>query len=574
MDKLTLKMKLWVGFGTLLTILLFSAFAGLRTINSLNEAAHQVERKIQEKELTLSLIGSVLQETSGTRVFLATGEEQALERVSEGHAEYVRVSEKLARLLLSEKAKGLYAEMGHTHDAFRTVIDRETQLKRGGRSKEAQSLALTQQVQALRAVEKANADFVGYLTEGEDAGRQEQDAEVRRSKVVLVVMSIVGLLIGAVVATLITRSIIGLLGLMLTFIRQVAGNNLTVEDLQTHSHDEIGEASWALNEMKGNLRGIMQSMASHAERLASAGEEISSTAMQGARGAERQKDEVSQVATAMQEMSATVREVSQNSIKAAESAHAAAETAREGGAIVEDTLTRMRSIADAVRETAAKVQELGTRSDQIGRIIGVIDEIADQTNLLALNAAIEAARAGEQGRGFAVVADEVRKLAERTAKATKEIAQMIQGIQAETKAAVEKMKSGMEQVEKGVAATGKAGESLNQIILAAEGVGDTVSQIAIAASEQSNATEQVNSSMDQINNLAAESAEGARQSAQACQQLSGLALDLKKTVEKFEIGPRRMADENGTVWMDREGAPAPRAFAAAASANSDRHSGA
>src|SRR5271155_3108531 len=141
-------------------------------------------------------------------------------------------------------------------------------------------------------------------------------------------------------------------------------------------------------------------------------------------------------------MSSTVREVSANSTKAAESARAAAETAHEGGVIVEDTLTRMRSIADAVRETAVKVQELGVRSDQIGRIIGVIDDIADQTNLLALNAAIEAARAGEQGRGFAVVADEVRKLAERTSKATKEIATMIQSIEVETKSAVVAMELG------------------------------------------------------------------------------------------------------------------------------------
>src|SRR5271155_3773337 len=158
-------------------------------------------------------------------------------------------------------------------------------------------------------------------------------------------------------------------------------------------------------------------------------------------------------------MSSTVREVSANSTKAAESAQAAAETAREGGVIVEDTLTRMRSIANAVRETAAKVQELGIRSDQIGRIIGVIDDIADQTNLLALNAAIEAARAGEQGRGFAVVADEVRKLAERTTSATKEVAQMVQGIQAGTKTAVAAMREGTQQVQQGVETTSRAGDS-------------------------------------------------------------------------------------------------------------------
>jgi methyl-accepting chemotaxis protein len=213
----------------------------------------------------------------------------------------------------------------------------------------------------------------------------------------------------------------------------------------------------------------------------------------------------------------------------------ASETAREGGAIVEDTLSRMRSIADSVRETAHKVQELGARSDQIGKIVGVIDDIADQTNLLALNAAIEAARAGEQGRGFAVVADEVRKLAERTTKATKEIAEMIEAVQGETRTAVEKMRSGTVQVEAGVEMTSKAGSSLNDIIDQAEHVGEMVTHIATAATEQSSATEPVNANMDQINRLASESADGAQQSAKACEQLSSLALELQSIVGRFTL---------------------------------------
>ena len=233
---------------------------------------------------------------------------------------------------------------------------------------------------------------------------------------------------------------------------------------------------------------------------------------------------------------ATVHEVSENCNKAAESAHETAQTARRGGTIVEDTLAHMRSIAGSVRETAQKVQELGSRSDQIGKIVGVIDDIADQTNLLALNAAIEAARAGEQGRGFAVVADEVRKLAERTTKATKEIAEMIQSVQTETRGAVEKMQSGTQQVEKGVEVTAKAGSSLKQIIGQAEHVGEMVTHIATAANEQSSATEQVNSNMDQINKLVAESAEGAQQSAKACEQLSGLAFELQNLVSRFKLG--------------------------------------
>jgi hypothetical protein len=197
-----------------------------------------------------------------------------------------------------------------------------------------------------------------------------------------------------------------------------------------------------------------------------------------------------------------------------------AETARQGGSIVDGILTKMRGIAESVGATAKKMEELGKSSDQIGRIIGVIDDIAAQTNLLALNAAIEAARAGEQGRGFAVVADEVRKLAERTTTATKEIAHMIKTIQDETKVAVVAMESGTKQVEEGVTSTAKAGDSLRAIIKMSEQVGTMITEIATTATQQSSTTEQVNINIEQIATLVKESAIGAQQSATACQDLS------------------------------------------------------
>src|SRR5262249_4091716 len=189
-----------------------------------------------------------------------------------------------------------------------------------------------------------------------------------------------------------------------------------------------------------------------------------------------------------------------------------------------------------VEGTAKKMEELGRSSDQIGRIAGVIDDIADQTNLLALNAAIEAARAGEQGRGFAVVADEVRKLAGRTTTPTKKIAQMIKNIQDETKTAVTAMEEGTKQVEEGVTSTSKAGDSLKQIIHMSEQVGEMITHIATAATQQSSASEEVNNNMEQIAKLVKESADGAQQSARACQDLSGLALDMQKIVSNFKLG--------------------------------------
>jgi len=345
----------------------------------------------------------------------------------------------------------------------------------------------------------------------------------------------VAIVAGIAIAVWVSRSIASGTTMVLERAATIAKGDLSGAAIVITTNDELGELASAINGMQQSLRETISSVSASAERIATASEEFSATAAEQASGAESQKDQTNQVATAMQEMSSTVQQVSDNSNKAAEASRKAAEIARHGGSIVEDTLVKMHAIADSVGQTARKVQELGKSSNQIGEIIGVIDDIADQTNLLALNAAIEAARAGEQGRGFAVVADEVRKLAERTSKATKEITQMIQNIQTETKSAVEAMQSGTKQVELGVEATTQAGNSLQEIIKSSEKVGEMVMLIATAATEQSSATEEINSNVEQIAKITQETATGANESAKAVHELSNLATELHAIVSKFRV---------------------------------------
>jgi methyl-accepting chemotaxis protein len=352
---------------------------------------------------------------------------------------------------------------------------------------------------------------------------------------------------------LVTRFVLSPLTCVMERANAIAAGDLGRRELVVGNQDEIAKLTGAMNEMQASLRQLLHSIEDDAERVASASAEISSAALQSASTARNQREQTRQAAAAVQQISSVVAEISNSSNSAAEEARTAAGLAEQGSSIVKDSLASMRSIAESVRTTAQQVGELGKNSDQIGRIIAVIDEIADQTNLLALNAAIEAARAGEQGRGFAVVADEVRKLAERTTKATKEIAQMIENIQAETRAAVQSMEADTRGVDTGLATTAKAGDSLQEILTTSRKVGDMILQIASSATEQTATAKGINATVDLIANMAHESATGAEQSAKACDELSQLAVSLRQLVSRFRLDNHRGEDTGSVGAEDQAG---------------------
>ncbi|MBZ5657069.1 MAG: methyl-accepting chemotaxis protein [Acidobacteriia bacterium] len=536
MKKLGLQMKLGAGFGVLLVILVAMGFVGYSSTFRFSDSFDQVKADMAMSSGLAAIALGLEKQTGAVRGYVLFGKGEILQRDEEGKKE---VREQLAKLipLADDDEKKMFSQFQQEDEEYRSITRKMIQLRRDGKAKEAGELGLSPHLAEVKGVmQRTLADFRTRQDKQQEESIARQVAMESSIRTLTLTLALIGITIGLTVAFLIARSISGGILGMVTLIQQIAANNLAVQDMEITSEDEIGRAGGALNTMKNNLRGMIQSIAQTAEHVASASEEISSSASQQAQSADTQKDQVSQVATAMQEMSSTVQQVSENSNHAAEASRKAADTAVQGGRTVDETLTKMRVIAGAVSETAKKVEDLGKRSDEIGRIVGVIDDIADQTNLLALNAAIEAARAGEQGRGFAVVADEVRKLAERTTSATKEIAQMIKTIQDETRVAVIAMEGGTKQVEEGVNSTAEAGKSLKQIIEMAEQVGEMITHIATAATEQSAASEEVNQSMDQISRLIQESAAGSQEAAKACQHLSGLALDLQKMVSDFQLG--------------------------------------
>ena len=312
------------------------------------------------------------------------------------------------------------------------------------------------------------------------------------------------------------------------------GGDLT-KRVPVDGEDEINEYAGGLNSFLEKLQSMIGKVAHVTDRVATASVQLSATAEQMAKGSNGLTTRTTQTATSVEEMNATVGEVARNSGRAAAIAQDAVLTAKGGREVVQETIAGMRQISESVTQSATIIAALGKSSDEIGEIVRVIKDIADQTNLLALNAAIEAARAGEQGRGFAVVADEVRKLAERTAKATQEIGDMIHQIQRDTKGAVAAMEEGTEKVVSGVTLANKTGEALATIADRVTETADMIEHIAVAAEEQSVATQEIAADLENVARVSQESAGGATESAKASHDLSVLASELQTIVSNFKV---------------------------------------
>nr|WP_288466480.1 methyl-accepting chemotaxis protein [uncultured Pseudomonas sp.] len=345
---------------------------------------------------------------------------------------------------------------------------------------------------------------------------------------------LLALTLGVIGAVLITRQIAPPLRAALQNVRRIAAGDLTYQATSRRG-DEIGQLEQGLDEMASNLRQLIGHIGDGATQIASATEELSAITQQTRAGASEQKLETEQVATAMHEMTTTVHDVARNAVDTASAVDHAARDANEGARIVLKAIEQIENLTGEVQLTSDAIGGLAAESDRIGSMLDVIKSVAEQTNLLALNAAIEAARAGEAGRGFAVVADEVRALAQRTQQSTQEIEGLIGALQQGTRNAVQRMDASLSLTTDSVELARNAGQALSSITSNISAVQSMTQQIAAAAEQQGAVAEEINRSVLNVRSITEQAYTASEQTSEASQELAKLGGALQSQVQRFRV---------------------------------------
>jgi methyl-accepting chemotaxis protein len=389
--------------------------------------------------------------------------------------------------------------------------------------------------QGIKAQLQARAEQVtGRVDQAYAVDQQAMQAELARNSLAIVLATGLALLVGLLAAWLITRAVVGPLKRVIGRAQRIAAGELSLESEAARS-DEVGQLMQAMQQMAAGLSGVVSGLQQGIEQLAGSAQALSAVTEQTNREVGSQKEETEQVATAMQQMTATVHDVARNAEEAAQAAQAADDKVDAGQRVVRESMQRIEQLATAADTASAGIDSLSAEIHTIGDVLEVIKSVAEQTNLLALNAAIEAARAGEQGRGFAVVADEVRALARRTRQSTEEIERLVASLRGNAQQSVAQIRGSTELVRLAVADALQTESALGSIAVAVSLIQQMNQQIAAAAEQQSSVAEEISRSVTQIRGSADQAALAMQDNARSSIELAQLGNDLKGMVGHFRL---------------------------------------
>ncbi|QJP94415.1 MULTISPECIES: methyl-accepting chemotaxis protein [Pseudomonas] len=526
-------------FAVLASLLVVVGLFGLSQMKGLRESAAVIEESwmpsIESIHDTAANIASIRLES----LRLITSTQAAVRERSKGiltaqRQELLKRLDDHKALIANDQERAMLEGLGADTAKYLAILDQILKQIDAGQNDQAYMRLTNELAPQGSVLDKTLEQMIALNQQGADAAAKSAAAMYQQALWIVATTIVIALIATLLLAWRLTRSITAPINQALNVARRIASGDLSGR-IDSEGRDEAAQLLTALAEMQGNLRSTIRGISESAQQLASAAEEMSSVMEQSTRGLQQQNDQIEQAATAVTEMSTAVDEVAANAVSSAEASQASNEDSRHGHVQVSETISSIQELVSAVLGASEQAEGLATQAQDISKVLEVIRGIAGQTNLLALNAAIEAARAGEAGRGFAVVADEVRSLAQRTQNSTEEIELMISSIQQGTGATVGALQSSAEQASHTLRRANSAGQALEKITASISQINQRNLVIASAAEQQALVAREVDENLVTIRDLSTQTAAGATQTSAASQELSRLAVDLNGLVTRFVL---------------------------------------
>ncbi len=530
--------RLSLGFGGLVAAMVVLIITGMVSVRAINSQFKNFVTVDNTKMLAAAAVKEAVQQIDKGLLTLLIAKDQAareeaIQAVHGAREDYRVAMESLEKVEDQQQGKELIAKLKESLASGKAANNKALELAAAGKMDEATTIYMTQTRAITAKLTEAAEQMVNHHKRSIMAGYEKAQSSYRTTFFVLIGLGVAAIVFAVAVTYLLVRSITVPIGRSIKTANLLVGGNLAL-NIRVDRKDEFGDEAEAVRLMLEKWRDIINSVKQVSSTVASSSAELSASAEQMSRGSGTQAEKAQQVAAASEELSQTVGDIAKNASDIASTATHAASTARAGGQIVEEAVYEVKKIAETVDESVDHITSLTELSHRVGEIIGIINEIADQTNLLALNAAIEAARAGEHGRGFAVVADEVRKLAERTTGATSEVNGIVEEIQNKVKSAVSSIGLVSSNVDNGVQLSTKAGDELKTIVKNVEDLQFMVQQIASAIEEMSSTSEQISTDIESIAHISRETSQASGGVSGASRELSRLSEDLQSMANQFK----------------------------------------